>query len=50
MNEWIREIMDPKKRPRMPIMTYPGLKPAGLGFMDCIKDHAALRYQPHRFP
>ncbi len=38
MKEWVREIINSDERLSMPIMTYPGLKLAGLGIMDVIRD------------
>lgn len=38
MKEWAREIINSKQRLSMPIMTYPGLKLAGLGIMDVIQN------------
>jgi uroporphyrinogen decarboxylase len=37
MKEWVREIINSDERLSMPIMTYPGLKLAGLGIMDVIR-------------
>jgi uroporphyrinogen decarboxylase len=38
MKEWVHEIINSDERLSMPIMTYPGLKLAGLGIMDVIQD------------
>lgn len=38
MNEWAREILNSKNKLSMPIMTYPGLEPAGLEIMDVIQN------------